>query len=313
MNRMNRRAVATAKNGAPARRWGARVGALGAAMVMVGGCAGLLTAGSAAAAEPSVASGSQTFDYQDHDVQTFRVPDDVTSITIVAQGGGGGDPASPLGDGSGGAPAVDRATFAVTPGATYQISVGGAGQENANGKDAGGGWGGMGDNGGNGAGTSSQNLAAGGGGGGATTVQDSAGNILMVAGGGGGAGGAGFSKGGIGGTGNGGAHGTVDGLLEVPGSGGGNGSGNGSGSGGAGGAAPTGSGTGGSHGSWGGGDGGGGGGGYRGGKGGSAGGFGAGGGGAGGAGMSVIASSAGNYSFGTALWGGKNGTVTVSW
>ena len=184
--------------------------------------------------------------------QYFSVPPGVTSLTVHAEGAGGGSLGSAPSPGKGGT--IDG-TIPVTPNQLLEITVGcraGFGWAN-------GGGGGQGLGGGSSAGI-------GGSGGGATGIADTAtGSILLVAGGGGGGGGKGFFIGQDGGPGG-------DGGI-TPGNGGG-GSGLGSGGGGTGGGSTMPSGTAGSDGS------------ALGGGGGGGGGLGAGGGGGGGGGDS---------------------------
>jgi hypothetical protein len=131
--------------------------------------------------------------------QTFRVPGGVTSISVVAIGGTGGDAT----DSVGGAAAEVTGNITVTPGATLYVEVGGLGEDIGEG----------------GAGGFNGGGAGGGGGGGASDVRTAPrstsllieDNRLIVAAGGGGGGGSGPS-----GTGaNGGAAGEAGSNSEI--------------------------------------------------------------------------------------------------
>ena len=149
-------------------------------------------------------------------VETFVVPDGVSSIHVVAIGGKGGRGAGAAADGGFGALAT--ADLAVTPGQQLLISVGGNGADATNGLGGAGGF----NRGGNG-GTSGSAAAGkgGGGGGGWSEVYRSEGllaGFVIAAGGGGSGGGSGGGAGGGGaadGTGNGqsGTQGSLSGLV----------------------------------------------------------------------------------------------------
>ena len=118
--------------------------------------------------------------------QAITVPDGVSSVTIEALGGAGGQG---IEDGNTGAGALVTGTMAVTPQEQLTISVGGKGSDAAySGTAAAGGWGGLNGSGGAGGASGNDSLRNAGGGGGATTVQAADGTTLVVAGGGGGAG-----------------------------------------------------------------------------------------------------------------------------
>src|SRR4051812_37235443 len=85
-------------------------------------------------AAPSFAAGPYTFNYTG-DVQQWTVPAGVTQVTAVVSGGGGGG--NCWGSGSGGPGAQVQAKFAVTPGETLDVAVGGQG---SGGCDPTGGW-----------------------------------------------------------------------------------------------------------------------------------------------------------------------------
>ena len=138
--------------------------------------------------------------------QTFKVPDNVTSLDVVAVGASGGDGFSlQSAGGPGGRGAVASASLPVTPGQTVFVEVGGTG-----GAGDGNFGGGLGFNGG---GAGHNGLWGSGGGGGATDIRtisragvagDSLSSRLLVAGGGGGGGGSGNSSSSAGGGGGGG-------------------------------------------------------------------------------------------------------------
>ena len=172
--------------------------------------AGLATAAPAAAAEvpiPALPAGcvqatpvgtvSCSFGYTGAE-QTFRVPDELTSVTVVATGAAGGTGQTMyVGPIAGGAGAIATATLDVTPASDLFVEVGGSNGFN-----------------GGGAGTESYSNTTGSGGGAAdvrtlsTSDADTLGSRLLVAGGGGGGGGAGSTmgityqgpKGGVGGA-----------------------------------------------------------------------------------------------------------------
>lgn len=132
--------------------------------------------------------------------QTFRVPDNVTSLKVTAAGGTGGygDNGDTEFGGTGGTGSEVTGTLQVTPGEQLNVYVGGNG---TNGQPASnfpcsscttggvGGWGGPGgaNSGGDGGGYQDGTFSYAGGGGGATVITDASGNTLLsVAGGGGG-------------------------------------------------------------------------------------------------------------------------------
>jgi hypothetical protein len=121
---------------------------------------------------------------------TFVVPGGVTSLTITAQGGSGGDgfAAGSAAAGTGGLGAVATKTVTVTPGASLTVLVGG---EGGNGTATAPGTGGF-----NGGAAGGASANSGGGGGGGASEVTSGGTALVVGGGGGGGGGAGASGGG---------------------------------------------------------------------------------------------------------------------
>jgi hypothetical protein len=128
---------------------------------------------------------------------TWTVPNGVTSIQIVATGGGGGASFPGTGDGgNGGNGGIVTGTLAVTPGDTLSLYVGGGGAGTNQGGGAGGGGGSTNVN----AGTSNQIIAGGGGGGGG-------GNDGASPGGNGGGSGTGTGTAGTGGNSSGGAPG----------------------------------------------------------------------------------------------------------
>ena len=134
----------------------------------------------AAAAAPQYVTYSST-----NVAQSVAVPTGVTSVTITALGGAGGQGIS---DGSTGAGALAIGTLSVTPGQQLLVSVGAkGGNATYTDDDAQGGWGGMGASGGTGN-AQSDTLRNSGAGGGATSVQLADGTPIIVAGGGGGAG-----------------------------------------------------------------------------------------------------------------------------
>lgn len=154
---------------------------LGWLVALAGLCALLLGAAPARAT-------TQTFLFTGAE-QTFKVPGGVTSIHVVAIGGGGGSSS-----GIGGVAAQVTGDLTVTPGQTLYVEVGGRGQDGGSGSA--GGFNGGGNGGGSG----------GAGGGGASDIRTSPRSAglspdhrLVVAAGGGGAGGAGEA--GPGGTG----------------------------------------------------------------------------------------------------------------
>ena len=117
--------------------------------------------------------------------QTVTVPAGVSSVTIEALGGAGGQGIS---NGNTGAGALAIGTLAVTPGQELLVSVGAQGGNATESDDnAQGGWGGMGGSGGDGN-SQSDHLRNSGAGGGASTVELADGTPVIVAGGGGGAG-----------------------------------------------------------------------------------------------------------------------------
>ena len=128
---------------------------------------------------PSLSLGPVTVVYNfQAAIQTFIVPAHVTSITVDAKGGSGGD--CPVVNVFGGAGARVVTTIPVTPGETLQVLTGGMGNPPSNGATGSlGGWNG----GGFGGGTIYS--IGGGGGGGATDLRRN-GTRLLVAGGGGG-------------------------------------------------------------------------------------------------------------------------------
>ena len=134
---------------------------------------------------------SQSFKYTGA-TQTYTVPDGVTSLSILAEGGAGG--LGRGGDVGRSAGAEVTGTLAVQPGQQLVISVGGEGSDaSGSNHDPKGGWGGLGANGGNGN-SASDTLRTGGAGGGATTVQLEAPDgsnpqTIVIAAGGGGMGG----------------------------------------------------------------------------------------------------------------------------
>jgi hypothetical protein len=147
--------------------------------------------------------------------QTYRVPDNVTSLKVTAAGGTGGygDNGDTEFGGIGGAGGEITGTLQVTPGEQLNVYVGGNG---TNGQAASnfpcsscttggvGGWGGPGgaNSGGNGGGYQDGTFSYAGGGGGATVITDASGNTLLsVAGGGGGGDGFVSGQGGDGGDG----------------------------------------------------------------------------------------------------------------
>ncbi len=120
--------------------------------------------------------GEASFDYTG-DVQTFVVPEGVSSVDVTVQGGEGGRTSS-AGSPPGGQGAVTTATLAVTPGETLYVYVGGRGSPSAAGYNGGGSAGGA-------------TITGGGGGGGASDIRRGGmalANRIVVAGGGGGAG-----------------------------------------------------------------------------------------------------------------------------
>jgi hypothetical protein len=128
--------------------------------------------------------------FNDPGLARFLVPEDICFVTIIAEGGSGGDWVSTPATNTyaGGLGATVSARFAVTPGDILDVVVAGRGQNPPlTGADAGhGGGGGFGGGGGGGGATASVVNSAGAGGGGASAVSF-AGAPLVVAGGGGGA------------------------------------------------------------------------------------------------------------------------------
>src|SRR3954447_2751172 len=126
--------------------------------------------------------------------QTYQVPTDgsVCFVSISAAGANGGDAAFTDGDvvAPGGAGGSVTAVFAVTPGDTLALDVGGRGSDG--GQTPSGATGGFGGGAIGGSGTPSEGeidvQGGGAGGGGATTIRNDAGDVILVAGGGGGAG-----------------------------------------------------------------------------------------------------------------------------
>jgi hypothetical protein len=148
---------------------------------------------------------------------SFTVPAGVTHVMIDAKGAqGGGDPGYYVG-GKGG---EEKGTFAVTPGETLTILIGGRGG------DLSGTSGGSGGYGGGGAGGSADSTDGAGGGGGGSFVFDGSDTLILAAGGGGGTGAETYN--GVGGGGGGGDDGDTGGI---PGASGGGGSQNGGGTG----------------------------------------------------------------------------------
>jgi hypothetical protein len=159
----------------------------------------LVCFGATGHAVPSQATaGTATFEFTGS-VQTFAVPDGVTSISVDAsgaQGGTGGDCTQPSicdngAGGLGGAGARVTTTLAVTPGETLTVIVGGAG---ANATDVTGGAGGFGSGtGGTGGDSGDQrpgenSSGSGGGGGGSSAVLRGTTALIVAAAGGGGGG-----------------------------------------------------------------------------------------------------------------------------
>ncbi|MGN6202881.1 MAG: hypothetical protein ACTHNY_10830 [Solirubrobacterales bacterium] len=142
-----------------------------------------------AASVPTAMANTQLFEYTGGE-QTFVVPDGVHSLQMTITGGLGGDGGKVGGTGA----LVISAPFAVTPGETFYIEVGGSGESSAEGGEGG-------FNGGAAGGPGA------GGGGGATDVRLlprsqglSPDSRLIVAAGGGGGGGNGSESGGVGGS-----------------------------------------------------------------------------------------------------------------
>jgi PKD repeat protein len=110
----------------------------------------------------SCATGSQTFTYSGN-IQTFTVPAGACQLTILAEGGQGGNGQS---SGTGGMGASIQGAFTnITPGTILTIVVGGQGTSGLTG-----------------------NSSRGGGGGGGSFVYDASNNLFIAAGGGGGGG-----------------------------------------------------------------------------------------------------------------------------
>jgi hypothetical protein len=150
-------------------------------------------------------SPSQVLVYDGESVQTVTVPAGVDGVDIEAIGGGGGSYDI---DGYPQTVGADvRGELRVEPGEQLQVAVGGTGQDTYNGtkgKDARGGWGGLGSIGGDGPSTDGNIHSGGAGGGGATTIELSSSGAVtpeVIAGGGGGQGGYGLEQGGGGGQG----------------------------------------------------------------------------------------------------------------
>lgn len=173
-----------------------------------------ITVASAISAAPAP-TGSRTFSYTGA-AQTFVVPEGVTLITVEAYGAEGGT-ALNANPGVGGLGGYLRATLSVTPGATYQINVGGRGTNGTSGVGGGAAGGGASDvrtganaladrlivaGGGGGGGTKSLATVAGNGGNGGGETAVAGGGTDQGAGGGGGgtptAGGAGGGGGQVG-------------------------------------------------------------------------------------------------------------------
>ncbi len=179
------------------------------------GCTALAVTASlglvAAGTNPAAAASTVTF--ATVGAHNWTVPQGVSSIEVVAVGGGGGASTPVVPIAFGGSGAVVTSTLAVTPGAVLQIGVGGGGASG---------------------GPASASNTGGGGGGGASVISDSSG-VRIVAGGGGGAGGLavagptyGSANGGmagwdLSGAGGGGDNGGVGGSYTTLGAGGGNG------------------------------------------------------------------------------------------
>jgi hypothetical protein len=164
----------------------AAVAGIAALTVTVAGCS------TSADAAPQAVNGSTPYTYQGQVVQTYSVPAGVTSLTITAIGGSGGQSkGSPSGRPKG---AQVTGTLAVQPGQELLISVAGEGADaSTSDSDPAGGWGGLGAVGGNGD-SANDYLRTSGAGGGATTIQlansdGSDAQTVLVAGGGGGFGG----------------------------------------------------------------------------------------------------------------------------
>src|SRR6266511_282937 len=107
-------------------RLGSKIPALIAFAALAGGLA--VTTGGTASGQTT---GSQTFTFTGAD-QTFKVPDEVTSITVDASGAQGGTAADPPSGGSGsggtgGNGSQSVATIAVTPGEELVLIGGGQG------------------------------------------------------------------------------------------------------------------------------------------------------------------------------------------
>ncbi len=153
----------------------------GAALPAAGLWAG--TASAAPTCSETAGVTTCTFAYTGH-ATDFQVPQGITTLTVVADGGAGADgvTSSILGAGAGGKGGEYQATLAgVTPGSTLSIFPGGAATGTTGGTNQSG-------HGGNG---SPDTSGTSGGGGGASTVAlspFSVGNVLVAAGGGGGGG-----------------------------------------------------------------------------------------------------------------------------
>ncbi len=140
------------------------------------------------AAQTTEQGGTVTFNYTGKP-QTWTVPPDVTQALFSVAGAQGGATTNFYGTAKGGLGGSAEATLAVTPGAVYQINVGGHGGDSGEGTIVGAG----GLNGGAAGGGLFQGLGqgGGGGGGGASDVRSGSYSLaerLLVAGGGGGAG-----------------------------------------------------------------------------------------------------------------------------
>jgi phage minor structural protein len=94
----------------------------------VGGEASFWVMAQGAVRETPTAANSQRFDYDNDEVQTFTVPDNVTEVVIEAVGASGG--------GAGGAGGKVVATFPVTPGQVFDVYAPSAGS----GATSAGGW-----------------------------------------------------------------------------------------------------------------------------------------------------------------------------
>lgn len=143
----------------------------------------------AASGSPAPVLPPQIFDFTGN-VQSFTVPDGVTSIDVLGWGAGGGggfcESLARLGIGfTGACGGYGECTIAVTPGETLTVVVGGGGQTNILGTDAAGGYpdGGKGFGVGNSPNYGLQNA---GGGGGSTSILRGSTPLMSIGGGGGG-------------------------------------------------------------------------------------------------------------------------------